>query len=186
MARLPTGRPSRRTIVGVIDDKGRLLAVMAFASPPTAPGDLAKLISRFRNEAGLDVSAVASGPASITVEFLPRAKLQALVPQASCFVAPNVSNWVDYKASRRGARGDWSQMEQRVRMAVFVPSDTAPQEVRDCLHARVLLPLLLALGAKKNRRQRFSGIVLFEWGTSRFPPAASRQSGFAVSSQSCA
>ncbi len=53
--------------------------------PPSPPVELARVIGRLRAEAGLDVSAVARGPASITIEFLPRRRLQAVVPQCGLF-----------------------------------------------------------------------------------------------------
>ena len=47
---------------------------------------------------------------------------------------------------RRGARDrvDWATLTTREKVAIFVPSDTSPQEVRDCLHeelAQALGPL---------------------------------------------
>jgi hypothetical protein len=102
--------------------------------PPTAPPDLARVIGRFRAEAGLDVTAVPHGPASITIEFVPRRKLQAIVPQAACFVVPRVGSWSEYRAARRTDKVDWITLEKREKVAIFVPSDTSPQEVRDCLH----------------------------------------------------
>jgi hypothetical protein len=59
-------------------------------------------------------------------------------------VAPRVSSWSEYRAARRSDRVDWGKLEWREQMAVFVPSDTSPQEVRDCLHeelAQALGPL---------------------------------------------
>lgn len=102
--------------------------------PAIAPLELARVIGRFRAEAGLDVTAVPRGPASITIEFLPRKRLQSLVPQAACFVVPRVSSWAQYRASRRTDRVDWTTLEKREKVAIFVPSDTSPQEIRDCLH----------------------------------------------------
>jgi len=105
--------------------------------PPTAPGDLGRLLRRLRAEAGIRIEAVSHGPAAITVEFLPRTRLQALVPQAACFVVPGVSSFSEYRRARRSERVDWVQLSTRERVAVFVPSDTAPQEVRDCLHEEI-------------------------------------------------
>jgi hypothetical protein len=105
--------------------------------PPTAPTDLARLLTRLRAEAGLDISQITTGQASITVEFLPRRKLQDVVPQAACFVVPRVSSWAEYRTARRSDRVDWTTLQVRDRVAVFIPSDTAPQEVRDCLHEEV-------------------------------------------------
>lgn len=105
--------------------------------PPTAATDLSRLLDRLRAEAGIDVTPVAAGPASITVEFLPRRRLQAVVPQAACFVVPRVSNWSEYRRARRTDRVDWTRLTTRDQVAVFIPSDTAPQEIRDCLHEEV-------------------------------------------------
>ncbi len=116
---------------------GPVTVAMTGQVPPTAPGELSRLIERLRREAGLDIAVVGEGPASITVEFLPRAKLQRLVPQAACFVAPRVSSWSEYRRARRSAKVDWTTLERRERVAVFVPSDTSPQEIRDCLHEEI-------------------------------------------------
>jgi hypothetical protein len=116
---------------------GPVTVAMTGAVPPTAPGEMSRLIARLRAEADLDITIVSAGPASITVEFLPRAKLQRLVPQAACFVAPRVSSWSEYRRARRSAKVDWTTLERRERVAVFVPSDTSPQELRDCLHEEI-------------------------------------------------
>ena len=105
--------------------------------PPTAANDLSRLLTRLRTEAGLDITPVTATPASITVEFVPRRKLQAVVPQAACFVVPRISSWSDYRSARRTDRVDWTTLTTRDRVAVFIPTDTAPQEIRDCLHEEV-------------------------------------------------
>lgn len=105
--------------------------------PATAPQDLAALLARLRAEAGIDIAARPGAADTITVEFLPRRKMQALVPNAACFVAPNVTGWQDYRRARRSARTDWAALEQRHTVSVFVPSDSPPQEVRDCLHEEI-------------------------------------------------
>lgn len=102
--------------------------------PNTAASDLARVIGRFRSEAGIDVSAVASGDASVTIEFVPRATLRRVVPSATCFVVPNVSSLQQYLALRGTPAVDWANLTTRNRAAIFAPADTSPQEVRDCLH----------------------------------------------------
>lgn len=111
--------------------------------PPTAARDLSALIGRLRNEAGIDI-APANGPGNITVQFLPRATMQAAVPNAACFVVPRVSSWDEFRAARGTAKIDWTTLTVRDRAAIFIPSDVAPQEARDCLHeelAQALGPL---------------------------------------------
>ena len=105
--------------------------------PSTAATDLSRLLTRLRTEAGIDITPVTATPASITVEFVPRRKLQAVVPQAACFVVPRISSWSDYRSARRTDRVDWTTLTTRDRVAIFIPSDTAPQEIRDCLHEEV-------------------------------------------------
>lgn len=113
--------------------------------PVSAPADLSRLITRLRDEAAIDIRpASGAGPASVTVEFHSRRALQRVVPNAACFVVPNVSSLAEYKAKRGTPAVDWANLHQRSRVAVFAPSDTSPQEVRDCLHeelAQALGPL---------------------------------------------
>ncbi len=106
--------------------------------PPTAPADLARVMRRFQTEAGLDVQlAPAGSTASITMEFQPRAALSRVVPSAACFVVPRVTSFAAYRANRSSPDTDWTTVVARDHVAIFAPSDTTPQEVRDCLHEEV-------------------------------------------------
>ena len=102
--------------------------------PPTAANDLTKVIGRLRSEAGIDVSPTTAENASVTIEFVPSATLRRAVPQATCFVVPNVTSFAEYRAMRGTAAVDWANLTTRNRAAIFVPADTSPQAVRDCLH----------------------------------------------------
>jgi hypothetical protein len=107
-------------------------------APPTLASDLDRLLARLRAEGGLDIARVpATAQASITVQVITRDELQRAVPQAACFVVPRVSSWAEFRRDRRNTRLDWTTLEVRERMAVFVPLDVAPQEVRDCLHEEI-------------------------------------------------
>ena len=53
---------------------------------------------------------------------------------AACFVAPNVVDLEDFKASRKTAKTSWSAQTERRMVSLFIPSDASPQEIRDCLH----------------------------------------------------
>jgi hypothetical protein len=111
--------------------------------PPGTGRDLAGLVGRLRSEAGIDISTV-SGPATVTVQFAGRTELRRLAPQAACFVVPNVSSLAEYRRLRGTAEVDWARIIRRERAAIFIPADTSPQEVRDCLHeelAQALGPL---------------------------------------------
>ena len=78
-----------------------------------------------------------SAPAAITVETLPRRQMQRSVPEAACFVAPGVSSWREFLRAGSGGGRDWAALTRRKRVAVFIPSDVAPQEIRDCLHEEI-------------------------------------------------
>jgi tetratricopeptide (TPR) repeat protein len=75
--------------------------------------------------------------ANIIVEFAPQAVLQRIDPTAACFVAPNVASLAEYRMRRGSDALDWQTLRQRQKLTVFIPSDTSPQEQRDCLHEEV-------------------------------------------------
>jgi hypothetical protein len=110
---------------------------LAGATPATLVPDLDRLIARLRNEAGIDISRTSAGTANITIETVPRGELQRLVPQAACFVSPRISSWAEFKSTRRSALADWTTLTRRDKMAIFLPGDVAPQEMRDCLHEEI-------------------------------------------------
>lgn len=123
--------------------EGTVTVAMTGSVPATASRDLAALIGRLRSEAGIDI-AQTSGPASITVEFTSRADLRRLAPTAACFVVPNVSSLAEFRRKRGSDAVDWALVTRRERAAIFIPADTSPQEIRDCLHeelAQALGPL---------------------------------------------
>lgn len=108
------------------------------AVPPAAATDADRLLGRLRAEAGIDIREVpATQPASITVQFVPRARIRAIYPNVACFVVPRVSGWDEFRRARGSAVTDWTTLAARDRLAIFIPSDTSPQEVRDCLHEEV-------------------------------------------------
>lgn len=138
--RLETGRP----LVAFSRFEGPLTVALAGDVPPSAPADLAELLARLRAEAGIGLSMAPAGTrAAITIEFLPRRKLQARARDAACFVAPRVSSFAAYRRAG-AAQLDWTDYVRRTEAAIFIPSDTGPQEIRDCLHeelAQTLGPL---------------------------------------------
>ncbi|MDJ0822344.1 MAG: DUF2927 domain-containing protein [Paracoccaceae bacterium] len=104
------------------------------APPPTLAGDLGRLLHRLRSEAGINISQTKSAQANITVQAVSRADIRKFLPQAACFVVPNVSSLSEYRGARRTVKVSWSRLERRERLAIFLPNDASPQEVRDCLH----------------------------------------------------
>lgn len=111
--------------------------------PAVSSRDLDILLARLRREAGIDITRTSSPDAAITVEFISGRRLHGFVPRAACFVAPRVSSWAEYRRAGRSTL-DWTSLTRRDRAAIFIPGDTAPQEIRDCLHeelAQALGPL---------------------------------------------
>lgn len=96
--------------------------------------DLSKLLSRLQREAGINIRRVDDGSAHITVQSVSRAEIRRALPKAACFVVPNVSSLAEYRRNKRNPSTNWSQLRQRSRLAIFLPNDVSPQEVRDCLH----------------------------------------------------
>lgn len=103
--------------------------------PGSAPAEIATLLGRLRAEAGIDITQTGDAhSAQIIVEFLPRARMQAVVPHAACFVVPRVAGWDEFRSARGTDRIDWTTLVVRQRATIFIPSDVSPQETRDCLH----------------------------------------------------
>ncbi|MEL7344595.1 MAG: DUF2927 domain-containing protein [Pseudomonadota bacterium] len=106
--------------------------------PPTLDGDLDMLVDRIRREAQIDITRVnADVEASITIEVITRRELNRAVPLAACFVVPRVTSWAEFRRNRRSSLLDWTTLQTRERMAIFMPGDVSPQEVRDCLHEEI-------------------------------------------------
>jgi hypothetical protein len=123
--------------------EGPVTVSMTGKVPASASRDLGQLIGRLQAEAGIDIRP-ATGAATITVEFATKAELRRLAPTAACFVVPNVGSLAEFRRKRGSDAVDWAQVTQRDRAAIFIPADTSPQEIRDCLHeelAQALGPL---------------------------------------------
>jgi hypothetical protein len=107
-------------------------------APQSLNVELSKLLTRFRNEAKIDIALAPKGTeAQIIVEAIPRRDLQRAVPQAACFVVPNVAGWTDFRKNRGRSTTDWTRLTQRTRATVIIPRDVSPQEIRDCLHEEI-------------------------------------------------
>jgi len=114
------------------------------APPPSLGADLTKLLYRLRTEARIPISYTTASDANITIEAVTRSTIRRALPKAACFVVPNISSIGEYKSARRSKRTNWSGLHKREKVAIFLPNDSSPQEVRDCLHeelAQALGPL---------------------------------------------
>lgn len=125
-------------------ESGRALPVLTrFEAPltiaiegtagPEARRDLARLVDRLRNEAGLPLRRTA-GRAAITVAFTPRKALPETFARVACFVVPNVSGLAEFRAAKGTRQLAWSSLRRRERVTIFLPVEASPQDQRDCLH----------------------------------------------------
>ena len=115
------------------------------APPPGMKTELDRVLKRLRSEAGLDIRRATGGTAAnITIQAVSGDQIRRHLPQAACFVVPNVTRLSDYARARRQGSATWSALKTREQIAIFVPNDVSPQEARDCLHeelAQALGPL---------------------------------------------
>ncbi len=112
--------------------------------PATMQADLTRLLSRIRRETGIDIQQVPDGQANITIEAVSQKQIRRILPQAACFVVPNSSSLEEYRQDRRKRKSNWTELRSRERLGIFIPYDSSPQEIRDCLHeelAQALGPL---------------------------------------------
>ena len=114
--------------------EGPITVTVVGEQPASLQHDLTRLLNRLRSEARIDIHQISSGTANITINAVKRQEIRNLLPQAACFVAPNVSTLAQYRKARNSQKANWSQLRTRERLAIFIPNDVSPQEVRDCLH----------------------------------------------------
>ncbi len=117
--------------------EGPVRLILQGAVPPLGAAEVDRLVTRLRREARLDVQRVTTGPAQIAVDFVPRAQLRRAVPEAACFVVPNIASWDEFRANPRSPTLDWTPLRIRERALVVVPADVTVQEMRDCLHEEI-------------------------------------------------
>ena len=118
--------------------EGPVTVKVAGNAPPSLSTDLDALIARLRSEAGIDIRRAAAGEtASIVIQPVKRSTIQRAAPSAACFVRPNVASFDEYRRRSKDPTTFWNRLDSREQMAIFLPSDVSPQEVRDCLHEEV-------------------------------------------------
>lgn len=117
--------------------EGPVTLRVAGTAPASLAPDLDRLLRRLREEAGVDITEVKRGEANITLVPVPREKIRKQLPQAACFVIPGVSSWSEYRRAQNAGEASWTEVRERETAAVFLPSNAAPQEIRDCLHEEI-------------------------------------------------
>jgi len=118
--------------------EGPVTLALTTSVTPVFSADLDALLGRLQREAKLPISRINDpATANILIETLPRRKLRQLVPHAACFVVPRVSSWQEFRKNRRSGALDWTTLERREKVTIFIPDDVPPQEARDCLHEEI-------------------------------------------------
>jgi hypothetical protein len=101
-------------------------------------GDLDALLARLRDEAGIDITATDDpAAAQIRIEAVPSAQIARVFPTAACFIVPGETDWRSFMRRRGSERLRWSDQKTLTGAAIFLPRDTTPQDVRDCLNEEI-------------------------------------------------
>ncbi len=124
---------SGRTLPVFTRFEGPITLRVTGSPPPSLQADLSRLLGRLQREAGINISQVNQGQANVTIEAVSRAEIRRALPQAACFVVPNVTSLDQFRRERRRPKTNWAQLRERNTLAIFLPYDASPQEVRDCL-----------------------------------------------------
>lgn len=135
---------SGRSLERLTRFEGPITVRVTGSAPAGMKADLNALLTRLRSEAQIDISMTRSKSANITIQAVSRRDIRNALPQAACFVVPNISALSQYPRARRSGVANWALLESRETIAIFLPNDTSPQETRDCLHeelAQALGPL---------------------------------------------
>jgi len=100
--------------------------------------DLEQLLARLRAEAGVDIAETRNrAEAQIVVEAVPAAQITRVFPTAACFIVPGETDWQGFMRRRPEERLRWPEQATLERAAIFLPLDTTPQDVRDCLNEEI-------------------------------------------------
>lgn len=115
--------------------EGPIRVAVTGDAPAALDRDLRRLLHRIRSEAEIPISMTQPGQASnIVIHAISRKSIRKALPQAACFVVPNVTSLSEYKRLRRTQKLNWARITERETVSIFVPNDSSPQEMRDCLH----------------------------------------------------
>lgn len=100
--------------------------------------DLAALLARLRAEAGIDIAETTDpAAAQIFIEAVPAAQIARVFPSAACFIVPGERDWKGFMRRHGDTRVRWPDQTTLEGAAIFLPLDTTPQDVRDCLHEEI-------------------------------------------------
>lgn len=97
--------------------------------------DLAALLNRMRVEAGIDIAETGDpAAAQIHIEAVSSAQIARVFPTAACFIVPGERDWHGFRSAPGEIRPRWSAQQTLGIAAIFLPPDSTPQDIRDCLN----------------------------------------------------
>lgn len=97
--------------------------------------DIENLLNRFRVEARLDIRSTRNpAEAQIHIDGVTLEELQKVDSGAACFIVPGETSWDEFRRRGNRDRLRWSQQRTLGLTAIFIPTDSFPQDIRDCLH----------------------------------------------------
>lgn len=100
--------------------------------------DLDALLVRLRREAGLDIAQTRDpARAQIRIEAVPAAEIARIFPNAACFIVPGGGEWRSFIRGSADERPRWTEQTTLRGAAIYLPRDTTPQDLRDCLHEEI-------------------------------------------------
>ncbi len=131
---LESGQPLTRLLR--YEEPVRVVMRSAALRPYTQ--DLDRLLARIRQEAGVDIKRVTNpAEAQIHISAISARQISRVYPGAACFIVPGETTWNSFRKRSRSQRVRWSEQSTLGTTAIFLPSDSTPQEVRDCLHEEI-------------------------------------------------
>ncbi|WP_424932566.1 DUF2927 domain-containing protein [Amaricoccus macauensis] len=132
------GLENGETLDGLLRYEGPVRVYMGPNSLAGYRRDLDALLARLRREAGIDIRETDDADAAeIVIEAVPTDQIARFFPDAACFIVPGVENWNGFLRQRDSQRTRWSEQETLTHAVIFLPQDSLPQDVRDCLNEEI-------------------------------------------------
>lgn len=132
---LTFGLESGEPITGMLRYEKPIRVYMSGPGLDVYQADLDALIGRLQREAEIDIARSRSGSgADILIEAVPSDQISRYFPEAACFIVPGEKNWQDFLGRPNDERLRWSDQTTLSGAVIFLPADTTPQDVRDCLN----------------------------------------------------
>jgi hypothetical protein len=135
---LTFGLESGETLDGLLRYERPIRVYMEGGALAAYRRDLEALLERLRREAGLDIARTGDPErAQIVIEAVPARQIERFFPDAACFIVPGAETWKDFLRQRDVERLRWSGQETLIQSVIFLPPDSTPQDVRDCLNEEI-------------------------------------------------